>query len=572
MTMCQNDTIQTLKNTNKKRSFSPSNSLTHLIDNSNNDNEKEEKNESQGFSPFVTFCFTINYMVGTGFLTIPWAFTQGGLALSAVVLILVGMLSDGAKGLVLETMARAEVMLNSCLQFHSNTQQEQENEDYTKLLSHDYDCEKQQQNDGVENQVIKKVTNGGGYQSITTSDTEPKKSISKHEQHINTVSRSLQSEYTVGGRKFEITQLTDIFIGSWGTNTYTAFLFFYNYCLLWAYTSVFCSALSSATGGSYVQYALFFAAFVLPMSCMDLSDQVVVQVLLAIFKFIMIGLMLGTCQLCARDTTAAMMAVLPEHDGVTMSTIPIIESTVPLMNVRGLSKLLPIICYGVMFHQSIPGLSHPVTQKKHLSGIFRAAIVSSSLIYGLAGIVLAYVFGRDIQESVNLNWNYFHAGTGSVEILQDNTIQIVGAAWWAKAISVFVVCFPAVNVLSGFPLNAITLGDNLLGSYFGKQAHEAQNNRWIVSTFRLIASVPPIILAIFVRQLGTITDYAGTTGFMLAFTFPAFLYWKSREKARELGFSVKTRYSFFGSSVIFSMFMLVFGIGMFLFTFLDLLF
>jgi hypothetical protein len=25
-----------------------------------------------GFSPFVAFCFTINFILGTGFLTIPW--------------------------------------------------------------------------------------------------------------------------------------------------------------------------------------------------------------------------------------------------------------------------------------------------------------------------------------------------------------------------------------------------------------------------------------------------------------------------------------------------------------------
>ena len=32
-------------------------------------------------SPFVCACFTLNYIIGTGFLTLPWAFETGGIVL-----------------------------------------------------------------------------------------------------------------------------------------------------------------------------------------------------------------------------------------------------------------------------------------------------------------------------------------------------------------------------------------------------------------------------------------------------------------------------------------------------------
>ena len=67
---------------------------------------------SSGFSPFVAFCFAINYILGTGFLTIPWAFVQGGLILSSIVLLTVCVFADAAKDYLLETMARAEAMLD----------------------------------------------------------------------------------------------------------------------------------------------------------------------------------------------------------------------------------------------------------------------------------------------------------------------------------------------------------------------------------------------------------------------------------------------------------------------------
>jgi hypothetical protein len=63
---------------------------------------KEEKSPS-GFSPFVAFCFTINYILGAGFLTIPWAFVQSGLVLSSIMLIVSAIGSDIAKDLYVDS-------------------------------------------------------------------------------------------------------------------------------------------------------------------------------------------------------------------------------------------------------------------------------------------------------------------------------------------------------------------------------------------------------------------------------------------------------------------------------------
>ena len=62
------------------------------------------------FSPFVAVCFTVNYIMGTGFLTLPWAFNSAGIGLSAICLAFFCWASNVSKNYILETMGRAEML------------------------------------------------------------------------------------------------------------------------------------------------------------------------------------------------------------------------------------------------------------------------------------------------------------------------------------------------------------------------------------------------------------------------------------------------------------------------------
>ena len=97
-----------------------------------------------------------------------------------------------------------------------------------------------------------------------------------------------------------------------------------------------------------------------------------------------------------------------------------------------------------------------------------------------------------------------------------------------------------------------------------------QNNRWIRIQFRLLASVPPIVFGILERNLGTITDYAGTTGFVVGFSFPAVLYLQSKAVARKKQYQLDTYYSSYASFNFVAWALFFFGIGMVLFVLLCL--
>lgn len=189
------------------------------------------------------------------------------------------------------------------------------------------------------------------------------------------------------------------------------------------------------------------------------------------------------------------------------------------------------------------GLTHPARDKEKIGVVFTFTNVFTVSAYLVLGLTLGSSFGNSIEQSSNINWSKFRANTGYIN---ENGV-VVGAAWWTKVISMYIMLFPAIDVMSAYPLNAITLGNNLFGAYFGNRIREVESNRLLRTSFRLLSSVPPIILAIVVSELAAITSYSGTTGFLIGLSFPAILYLSSRAVAEQRNFAVDTYYSNFGS-------------------------
>tara|TARA_B110000305_G_scaffold223273_1_gene267663 strand:+ start:415 stop:819 length:405 start_codon:yes stop_codon:yes gene_type:complete len=131
------------------------------------------------------------------------------------------------------------------------------------------------------------------------------------------------------------------------------------------------------------------------------------------------------------------------------------------------------------------------------------------------GTIVAYYFGDEINQSANLNWVGYHAGTGH-RSATDGVWE--GKAWWVNLIAFYVIVFPATDVISAFPLNGITLGNNLMSQVYPSKSRgrgedrDREEDKKTVTLFRLMGCIPPIIGACFVRDLGKITDYTGITG------------------------------------------------------------
>jgi len=604
---------------------------------------EEAATEKAGFSSVVAICFTINYIMGTGFLALPWAFVQGGLISSTIALLLIAVIADISKDFLLETMARAEALeslKNQNENRKNNIIQIKKLEDGKRQIDFETmspismmgDIELDQDDDIDTNDTMSNKQFGASddiftsrsYGSLTYDQKralQQKKStqlLKKQRRYnkatINSLLQKCDNEnrlLIVKDRKFEIPELCKMFLGEHVAKLYTALVSFYLYLALWAYTSVFASALakeipvfgSSHEGWDYTLYVAVFATIVVPLSCRELNEQVTLQVTLAACRILMVTLMVITVLLFPKDTDASFETKSPN---MTVTPATSNDKSLALFNFSGLYHSLPVIAYAFIFHHSIPGLSHPVADKRDLKYIFKSTNVISALWYTFVGLCVGIYYGTGINQSSNLNWKDFHGGTGTMQINLDingNVVDTiwVDVAWWAKAISLFIVIFPALDVASVFPLCTITLGNNLLDTFVGEESvnkvvslfldlnsfsirtdlNHSQFFKYLIFEkiscdilkkyvntrvlFRLIACTPPIIGALLIRELGIITDYAGAFGFVIAFTFPAVLYLASKKKIDSVfgtDKSLETYYSGYGSSNIYAVLISLFGFGM----------
>ncbi|GMI04281.1 hypothetical protein TrRE_jg5018 [Triparma retinervis] len=441
-----------------------------------------------GFSPFVALCFTINYVMGTGFLTLPWAFLNAGLILSILTMFFTGVISDVSKDWVLNAMARAQAI---------------------------DDVRRSDNKGGPESRLLPPPADEDGSLPV------------------------------VSHRKFEIISLCEMFLPPPGPLLYTAAFSLYMYGTLWAYATVFGSAMVSAlplgTSDDYLIYILIFAGITVPLTCMELKEQVKVQVALSACRMLLVAVILAT-------VLAAWNRGEGQFDGIDGPL------HIPMVDKGGFYKLLPIAVYANIYHHSIPGLSHPVEDKRALGKIFRAVFLVMGVCYVSLGGVVGWYFGPSLnspgKSSCNLMWHDYLGGDGScVKNCQEGSADKVwtGRAWWATAAAFYAVLFPALDVLSAFPLNGITLGNCLLVRYHGEGARAVEGVRSKVVPWRVLASLPSIVGAAFVRDLSTITDYTGVTGFVIAFVFPAYLNIRSRREAKRRGLGGRTVYEGWGS-------------------------
>jgi hypothetical protein len=282
----------------------------------------------------------------------------------------------------------------------------------------------------------------------------------------------------VGETKIDLPELFHLYFGPIGFRLYLVSISLYLYGGLWAYSSIFGSALAEALPNFgtlksdedaqahdvYAYCVGLFGLIVVPMSLLELNEQVAVQLFLSGCRFLMIFLMVATPLIAwwyqEEDDT-----VEQAHFG-SLTEAPF---GAPWIRISGVHQMMPIAVFAVVFHYAIPGLADEMSQKSQLTLIFRHVFVLCGIFYIGIGVVGAWYFGPTALPSGNLNWSHYHAGTGHLE---DG--EWIHVAWWAKSVSFYVLIFPALDVISAFPLSAFCLGNSLMSAAYGDSIHEVE--------------------------------------------------------------------------------------------------
>lgn len=319
------------------------------------------------------------------------------------------------------------------------------------------------------------------------------------------------------------------------------------YGMLWAYSSVFSNALLMYLNfgpSAYYVYLALFACIVCPLSCAELTEQKTVQMILAWCRVIMVVFMVATVSLAFGNDNE------PFGEGTKN---PDFSSN--MIKFEGLHLILPVSVYANAFHHSIPTLSEPVADKTKLVSIFSTTLGCCFVSYTIIGSVLAIYFGNEISSSANTNWSAFgsfHRGTGS---------------FLGRLVAMYIIMFPALDVASAFPLNAVTLGNSLVAAVYGSSVP----SRAVIVTFRLLAAIPPIIGASIVSDLGKITDYTGISGMAICFIFPALLGLFSEKYFFDRRLSSKSIYSSLLTHRYVAILLFLFSVTIFMYSIISLI-
>eukprot|EP01112_Ceratiomyxa_fruticulosa_P012439 TRINITY_DN3442_c0_g3_i3.p1 TRINITY_DN3442_c0_g3~~TRINITY_DN3442_c0_g3_i3.p1 ORF type:complete len:517 (+),score=62.66 TRINITY_DN3442_c0_g3_i3:76-1626(+) len=491
------------------------------------------------FSPFVAYAFTINYILGVGVLNLPHAMFSAGLFLGVGFLLLVSIVSAITMMYLVEVCARAEAIV-----------------------------------------TLRFIENETGVSPLESYGSKPPQ-IDGEKQPL--IASTSAPNYYITSRKFEVNELCGIFLAGTGKLIFDIALTLYLYGGLWSYTAVFatsltenipfpgisngltCSVYAEDFGGSclhaYYLYVLLFALIVIPLAQRDLTEQIPLQVFLCGFRFFALSIMIIT----------SIVAIVNKGEGKDEGAGEglNIEQPGTWVNMAGFGVIFSTAVFAQLVHHSTPGIVQPVKDKSKLFKIFVSSFTSTFVAYTILSIFTVTYFGPNTQQVITLNWKYYTGHSFS--------LSTVSPHWFPRALTYIVVLFPVLDIASAYPLNGITLGNNLQASFITSEriyTHFRGKARLLKVLSRLIATIPPIIMGMFFRHLSTIISIVGLFGFLIGFLVPAFLQYKSvRECERIWGKgNAVTPYSSFYSSYIFAYAILFFGGVSLLFAIIQLIF
>ena len=237
-------------------------------------------------------------------------------------------------------------------------------------------------------------------------------------------------------RKFELTELSRIFLGSYGEYSVAVVLVLNSILICWACATVAGSSLSSnisynfgslerckdsefhhrALPGDGCKHSYRFSVFlyavaVIPLCLLELSEQKYLQLILGIFRFVIVGCM----------GTYSIIKLFGDHDYPKNYPVDDCNTTVSCdpnevlgdfdywhevsrFGLKGWLTSVPVIFYAQLLHAGIPKLTHPVKNKQYLRGFMLAVFTTSSVLFLFVGVTVALWFKKDTEETCTLNF------------------------------------------------------------------------------------------------------------------------------------------------------------------------
>jgi len=438
-----------------------------------------EEQQQHLLPSWVVTCFTINVIMGSGFLGVPNGFREAGLLLGPLVLLAVTLFQWTAACQLAQVISRANALL------------------------------------GAENAA---ATLTPTLAPLAKSEADSAAKLRPSPPSLNVPSHT----------SYEMLMLCRLHLGRWAERAVMISACLYMFGSLWSFVSVFASSMSATVplpgllgaaeqlkpcdiyktdiyGGGcitlYYFWALAFALLMVALMGLDVREQAAFQCAMTALRALIIILMTGTLLLGERSD----FGLADSEDGAPPPPPP------PLVRWEGLPKMVPIGVFCQLFQIGVPSLLQPLQRKRAFPRIFGAALGATFSMYMMLGLSAAFVLGDDVDPSCNLNWAAYRR---------------------SPAVALAVALFPALDCLSVFPMNAIFLSNNVLATLFQRRWHAGAISRQTRYACRLACCVPPFACAFAFPSLSRALDFTGIVGIVLPFIITPLLHRASLRECR----------------------------------------
>lgn len=374
----------------------------------------KEGNESW----LVGYCYTVNFIIGSGILGVPSAFYSSGWGLGILCQLITSIISLTSAYQLLSAWSRTEAMVHL--------------------------IEKGERISSVQiNDIFKSI---------------PKDKLEPLLQH--------SAIPEIKSRKFELYDMIRISLGNFYAKLILFIFVIAMYPWLAGYISIFSASLASnvplfgltcnlyettdfLSDCKYVYwtYLSIFCVYILVISCFHLHEHKYMQITLTMFRFFVVFVILSTC-IYAIFTDSKL-----ESPGAN-------DADPPIANPENVFKSLFMIIFASVFQNGIPTTTSIIKDKSDMKKLINSAILTFNVVYLMLGMVVGFAI-KNPHSMVSLNFRNYSAG----ELETDR-------AWWTYIVSNSVIFLPALDVMSGFPLVASNFTDNLLGMVYGTESHK----------------------------------------------------------------------------------------------------
>eukprot|EP00357_Protocruzia_adherens_P001891 CAMPEP_0114972048 /NCGR_PEP_ID=MMETSP0216-20121206/178_1 /TAXON_ID=223996 /ORGANISM="Protocruzia adherens, Strain Boccale" /LENGTH=530 /DNA_ID=CAMNT_0002332377 /DNA_START=35 /DNA_END=1627 /DNA_ORIENTATION=+ len=502
-----------------------------------------DEEERSGLSEFAVFAMATNLTIGAGFLAQPYHLLNTGWLLGIVGAVLSFVFTTLTNTFLIDSVAKTQYLHTHerpIRKFNS-----------TMFFSHDYSPARHQPEaagDEDENRPLQSASI-----SEQDNDDDANRSPFPHDLRIKSTPRI---------------QIFELFYIYLPTNLYKATMmcqFIGVTCLLWAYTLVFATSVTDTIatkfhdhdcdddyyGDSWCRncFNVVVGVFVIYSnlcSLLGLKEQKVFQIVMALCRFFLVFLMMTTA-----------LVEYFQHTEETGGDVPAVEfSNFPLY--------LSTTLMAVGSQPALPTLITNARKKEttDFNWLFvKINIVACTLLY-LLPLSVALGYGDETDEMAPLSWKFYNINGGAWKPLQE-------------FISCFILLFPAVDMLSSFPLWATTWSEStaLLWQKMDREEQPQEFDQMSEEEYHadyerrrrimtLAVTIPGSIFGILIRQAEEIITATSLMASLINYTFVTLIYLAvednfKQETAYKTGFKGR-RYA--DITVVFGIFAFIAGV------------